>query len=116
MSDSTIRWESDAEGVVVLTLDDPSSSANTMNDAYVRSMAEVVDRLEAELVRLADARHHVGDGDEALGRNHVGEHGGTADARTLDDRDLPAQVRAHQRRLVAGGSAADDDDVTHASP
>jgi len=48
VSDSTIRWEQDADGVVVLTLDDPSSSANTMNDAYVRSMGETVDRLERE--------------------------------------------------------------------
>ncbi|MCF6736728.1 3-hydroxyacyl-CoA dehydrogenase NAD-binding domain-containing protein [Blastococcus sp. KM273129] len=48
MSESTIRWEQDADGVVVLTLDDPSSSANTMNDAYVRSMGETVDRLERE--------------------------------------------------------------------
>ena len=48
MSDSTIRWDQDADGVVVLTLDDPSSSANTMNDAYVRSMGETVDRLERE--------------------------------------------------------------------
>src|SRR3954447_11588330 len=46
MSDRTIRWEQDGDGVVTLTLDDPSSSANTMNDAYVRSMGEVVDRLE----------------------------------------------------------------------
>ena len=45
---STIRWEQDADGVVVLTLDDPSSSANTMNDAYVQSMGETVDRLERE--------------------------------------------------------------------
>ncbi|HTE72454.1 MAG TPA: 3-hydroxyacyl-CoA dehydrogenase NAD-binding domain-containing protein, partial [Actinomycetes bacterium] len=48
MSESTIRWEQDADGIVVLTLDDPSSSANTMNDAYVRSMGETVDRLERE--------------------------------------------------------------------
>lgn len=48
MSDSTIRWETDADGVVVLTLDDPASTANTMNDAYVRSMGATVDRLEAE--------------------------------------------------------------------
>ncbi|WP_324276588.1 enoyl-CoA hydratase/isomerase family protein [Blastococcus brunescens] len=45
---STIRWEQDADGVVTLTLDDPSSSANTMNDAYVASMGETVDRLERE--------------------------------------------------------------------
>src|SRR5215213_10111014 len=48
MSESTIRWEQDADGVVTLTLDDPSSSANTMNDAYVASMGETVDRLERE--------------------------------------------------------------------
>jgi 3-hydroxyacyl-CoA dehydrogenase/enoyl-CoA hydratase/3-hydroxybutyryl-CoA epimerase len=48
MSSSTVRWEQDADGVVVLTLDDPSSSANTMNDDYVRSMGETVDRLERE--------------------------------------------------------------------
>jgi 3-hydroxyacyl-CoA dehydrogenase/enoyl-CoA hydratase/3-hydroxybutyryl-CoA epimerase len=45
---SSIRWEQDADGVVTLTLDDPSSSANTMNDAYVASMGETVDRLERE--------------------------------------------------------------------
>lgn len=47
MSD-TIRWEQDADGVVILTLDDPSQGANTMNEAYARSMAATVDRLEAE--------------------------------------------------------------------
>ncbi len=46
--EQTIRWDQDADGVVVLTLDDPSQSANTMNAAYVRSMGETVDRLEAE--------------------------------------------------------------------
>ncbi|HSU73940.1 MAG TPA: 3-hydroxyacyl-CoA dehydrogenase NAD-binding domain-containing protein, partial [Terrabacter sp.] len=45
---SSIRWEQDADGIVVLTLDDPSSSANTMNDAYVAAMGETLDRLERE--------------------------------------------------------------------
>ena len=45
---STIRWEQGDDGVVVLVLDDPSASANTMNAAYVRSMGETVARLEAE--------------------------------------------------------------------
>jgi 3-hydroxyacyl-CoA dehydrogenase / enoyl-CoA hydratase / 3-hydroxybutyryl-CoA epimerase len=45
---STIRYEKDADGVVILTLDDPSQSANTMNEAYVRSMGETVERLENE--------------------------------------------------------------------
>ena len=45
---STIRWEKDAEGVVILTLDDPAQSANTMNAAFQASFSETVDRLEAE--------------------------------------------------------------------
>jgi 3-hydroxyacyl-CoA dehydrogenase/enoyl-CoA hydratase/3-hydroxybutyryl-CoA epimerase len=45
---STIRWEQDADGVVVLTLDDPEQSANTMNAAYAASILATVDRLEAE--------------------------------------------------------------------
>ena len=36
---STIRWQKDPDGIVVLTLDDPSQSANTMNQAYMDSMA-----------------------------------------------------------------------------
>jgi 3-hydroxyacyl-CoA dehydrogenase / enoyl-CoA hydratase / 3-hydroxybutyryl-CoA epimerase len=46
--DSAVRYERDADGIVVLTLDDPTSSANTMNELYRRSMGEAVDRLEAE--------------------------------------------------------------------
>jgi len=45
---STIRWERDDDGVVILTLDDPSQSANTMNAAYAASIQATVDRLEAE--------------------------------------------------------------------
>jgi 3-hydroxyacyl-CoA dehydrogenase/enoyl-CoA hydratase/3-hydroxybutyryl-CoA epimerase len=45
---STIRWDRDADGVVILTLDDPNQSANTMNAAYQASMRATVERLEAE--------------------------------------------------------------------
>lgn len=45
---TTIRWDKDADGVVVLTLDDPNQGANTMNEAYARSMAATIERLEAE--------------------------------------------------------------------
>jgi 3-hydroxyacyl-CoA dehydrogenase/enoyl-CoA hydratase/3-hydroxybutyryl-CoA epimerase len=45
---STIRWEQGEDGIVVLTLDDPNQSANTMNEAYKASMSATVDRLEAE--------------------------------------------------------------------
>ncbi|MFN8132409.1 MAG: 3-hydroxyacyl-CoA dehydrogenase NAD-binding domain-containing protein [Solirubrobacteraceae bacterium] len=45
---NTIRYERGDDGIVVLTLDDPEQSANTMNQAYQASMAAAVDRLEAE--------------------------------------------------------------------
>ncbi len=48
MSDSVIRYDVDGEGIVTLTLDDPSAGANTMNAAYVRSMTAAVDRLYAD--------------------------------------------------------------------
>ncbi|MDQ0773145.1 3-hydroxyacyl-CoA dehydrogenase/enoyl-CoA hydratase/3-hydroxybutyryl-CoA epimerase [Streptomyces aurantiacus] len=48
-SSTTIRWEQDGTGVVTLVLDDPSQSANTMNQAFRKSLTAVADRLEAEL-------------------------------------------------------------------
>jgi 3-hydroxyacyl-CoA dehydrogenase/enoyl-CoA hydratase/3-hydroxybutyryl-CoA epimerase len=45
---STIRWDRDDDGVVILTLDDPNQSANTMNAAYAESIKATVDRLEQE--------------------------------------------------------------------
>ncbi|WP_299569946.1 3-hydroxyacyl-CoA dehydrogenase NAD-binding domain-containing protein [uncultured Williamsia sp.] len=48
MSDNMIAWEKDADGVVVLTMDDPNQGANTMNDLFHESLAATVERLEAE--------------------------------------------------------------------
>jgi 3-hydroxyacyl-CoA dehydrogenase / enoyl-CoA hydratase / 3-hydroxybutyryl-CoA epimerase len=45
---TAVRYERDADGIVTLTLDDPSASANTMNEAYIEAMAAAVDRLYAE--------------------------------------------------------------------
>ena len=53
MSESTIRYERGDDGIVVLTLDDPNQSANTMNAAYAASMAATVERLEAERDEIA---------------------------------------------------------------
>ncbi|MGH2856413.1 MAG: enoyl-CoA hydratase-related protein, partial [Solirubrobacteraceae bacterium] len=49
----TIRWERGADGIVVLTLDDPNQSANTMNADYAASLAKTVDRLESERDEIA---------------------------------------------------------------
>jgi 3-hydroxyacyl-CoA dehydrogenase/enoyl-CoA hydratase/3-hydroxybutyryl-CoA epimerase len=43
-----IHWTRDDDGIVILTIDDPESAVNTMNDAYTQSMGACVDRLQAE--------------------------------------------------------------------
>src|ERR1700754_4110754 len=45
---SAVRYDKDADGIVTLTLDDPTASANTMNELYQESMAAAVDRLYDE--------------------------------------------------------------------
>ena len=45
---NTIRWDQDADGIVTLTLDDPTPRANTMTLEYRKSMQAAVDRLYAE--------------------------------------------------------------------
>ncbi len=48
MTDSAVKYERGDDGIVVLTLDDPTASANTMNDLYKESMHAAVDKLYAE--------------------------------------------------------------------
>ncbi|MEU6586898.1 3-hydroxyacyl-CoA dehydrogenase NAD-binding domain-containing protein [Nocardia sp. NPDC046763] len=49
MNDSSaIRWERDAEGIVVLIMDVPGQATNTWNSAFRTSLAATVDRLESE--------------------------------------------------------------------
>ncbi len=44
----TIRYERDTDGVVTLTIDDPSRGVNTMNEAFLSGLDTALDRLEAE--------------------------------------------------------------------
>jgi 3-hydroxyacyl-CoA dehydrogenase/enoyl-CoA hydratase/3-hydroxybutyryl-CoA epimerase len=46
---TAVRYEKDADGIVTLTLDDPTASANTMNELYQRSMQGAVARIEDEV-------------------------------------------------------------------
>ncbi|WP_238009404.1 3-hydroxyacyl-CoA dehydrogenase NAD-binding domain-containing protein [Dactylosporangium sp. AC04546] len=43
-----IRWEHGTDGVVVLTIDDPAQSANTMHARFFDALVATVDRLVAE--------------------------------------------------------------------
>jgi 3-hydroxyacyl-CoA dehydrogenase / enoyl-CoA hydratase / 3-hydroxybutyryl-CoA epimerase len=48
-----VRWERGEDGVVVVTLDDPGRSANTMNERYVAAMGACVDALVAGKENIA---------------------------------------------------------------
>ena len=41
------RWDQDEDGVLVLTMDAPGQSANTMSQAFLNDLAGLLDRLEA---------------------------------------------------------------------
>ena len=45
MAENTIQWDKDADGIVTLTLDDPTGSANVMNEHYKESMHKAVEKL-----------------------------------------------------------------------
>ncbi len=48
MAENMIEWDKDDDGIVTLTMDDPTGSANTMNEQYSASLHDAVERLEAE--------------------------------------------------------------------
>ncbi|MGX1775278.1 3-hydroxyacyl-CoA dehydrogenase NAD-binding domain-containing protein [Nocardia brasiliensis] len=48
MSENTIRWDRDADGIVTLTLDAPDQQANTITDAFRSSLTAALDRIDTE--------------------------------------------------------------------
>ena len=48
MTEKPVRWERGDDGIVVVTLDDPTRSANTMNDRFSAAFGECVDALAAD--------------------------------------------------------------------
>jgi enoyl-CoA hydratase/carnithine racemase len=51
-SESAIRWDHDTDGIVTLTLDDPTQRVNTLNALFADSFAAALDRLETERDRV----------------------------------------------------------------
>lgn len=47
MSENIFGWDADSDGIVTLTIDDPSAPVNTMNDAFRASLHETVEKLRA---------------------------------------------------------------------
>ena len=53
MTDSAVKYDLGDDGIVVLTFDEPGSSANTMNERYVEAMHSAVERLHAERAEIS---------------------------------------------------------------
>jgi 3-hydroxyacyl-CoA dehydrogenase/enoyl-CoA hydratase/3-hydroxybutyryl-CoA epimerase len=99
---STIDWERDGDGVVLLTLDEPGAAQNSFNAAFTRSLAQTLDRLEAEreqvtgVVILSAKPAFLADGDPAA----------VLSATRADAAEITATVRAiadQLRRLETFG-------------
>src|ERR1700736_2406993 len=48
-----IRWQTESDGIVVLTMDDPAQSANTMSEGFVAALGDTVARLKQEREHIA---------------------------------------------------------------
>ena len=48
---NTIQWDKDADGIVTLTLDDPTGSANVMNEHCAESMQTRSNALSRRRIR-----------------------------------------------------------------
>src|SRR5216684_2258257 len=48
-----IRWQTEPDGVLVLTMDDPAQSANTLSERFVTALGDTVARLKQEREHIA---------------------------------------------------------------
>ncbi len=99
---SAVRYERDDDGIVTLTMDDPSASANTMNEAYKDAMKAAVDRLHDEKdeitgVVLTSAKKTFFAG----GNLHMLQQATKADAQRMYDESMG--MKADLRRLETLG-------------
>ncbi|TQL48307.1 3-hydroxyacyl-CoA dehydrogenase/enoyl-CoA hydratase/3-hydroxybutyryl-CoA epimerase [Homoserinimonas aerilata] len=97
-----IRWEQHDDGVVILTMDDPNASINTINETYISSMGHTLDRLEAERdsiagVVLLSAKKTFSAGADLQMLRDAGPH----DAERIHD--FISRVKAQFRRLETLG-------------
>jgi 3-hydroxyacyl-CoA dehydrogenase/enoyl-CoA hydratase/3-hydroxybutyryl-CoA epimerase len=117
MAENTIQWDKDADGIVTLTLDDPTGSANVMNEHYAESMHNAVERLVAENdsitgVVITSAKKTFFAGGDLKGMIHLGPEnageafdtveGVKADLRTLETFGKPV-VAAINGAALGGG-------------
>jgi len=47
-----MHWAEDADGIVTLTMDDPTSEANIMNEVFEQALTQTVAKLKEEKARI----------------------------------------------------------------
>ncbi|MDT5067665.1 MAG: 3-hydroxyacyl-CoA dehydrogenase / enoyl-CoA hydratase / 3-hydroxybutyryl-CoA epimerase [Mycobacterium sp.] len=117
MAENTIHWDQDADGIVTLTLDDPTGSANVMNEHYQQSMHTAVERLFSEQETVTgvvitsakktffaggDLKGMIGLGPENAGEAFAMVEAVKADLRTLEKLEKPV-VAAINGAALGGG-------------
>ena len=102
MAENTIQWDKDADGIVTLTLDNPTGSANVMNEHYKESMHNAVERLVAEKdsitgVVITSAKKTFFAGGDLKGMMNVGPDDAAASFAEVES------IKADLRRLETFG-------------
>ena len=100
---TAVRYERDADGIVTLTLDDPNQSANTMNELYISSMKAAVDRLYDEQADDDHRRRHRQREEDLLRRRRPQDHG--ADHQGRRRRGLRRSARRSRPRCAGSSSS-----------
>jgi len=97
MTENMIKWESDADGIVTLTMDDSSQGANTMNATFMVSIKETTQRLAAEKDSITGVIITSGKKTFFAGGDlHLISQATPADAQRMEQEtnDMKAQLRA----------------------
>ena len=47
-----MNWAQDADGIVTLTMDDPTSEANIMNEVFEKALAATVAKLKTQKAQI----------------------------------------------------------------
>jgi len=99
MAENTITWDKDADGIVTLTLDDPTGSANVMNEHYKESMHKAVKKT---FFAGGDLKAMITAGPENAGEIFDEVEGIKADLRALETLGKPV-VAAINGAALGGG-------------
>ena len=99
---TAVRYDRDADGIVTLTLDDPTAGANTMNQLYIDSMAAAVAMRFMKELGVPHEKVNVNGGAIAMG-HPLGATGAMLVGTLLDELERRNLKRGLVTLCVGGG-------------